>query len=101
MISFLMLGSLILGLLAWILPIINLMGRRKNWVILLATSISACSISLLFQLLYAQHLVKINDWSALMDTIDASVFASKTLLVVTILLNVATLFVYRERTLSK
>ncbi len=101
MISFLMLGSLILGLLAWILPIVNLMGYRKNWVILSTASISACGISLLFQLLYAQHLVEINDWSALMDTINTSVFASKTLLIVTLILNVAILFVYRERTVSK
>ena len=102
MIWLLNLGSLVLGLIAWILPVVNLMRYKKhdhkNWVILSIMSISACAISLCFQIFYNNHLVKIEDWSALMDTTDAVVFVSSVLLIVTILLNAITLFVYRDRT---
>lgn len=90
--------SLLLGLIAWILPIFNLMKYKKhengNWVILSIISISSCAISLCFQIFYNSHLVKIADWSALMDTTDALVFVSSTLLVVTIILNVVTTLLY-------
>ncbi len=102
MIWLLNLGSLLLGLIAWILPVVNLMRYKKhdhkNWVVLSIMSISACAISLCFQIFYNNHLVKIEDWSALMDTTDAVVFVSSVLLIVTILLNGITLFVYRDRT---
>ena len=39
-------GSLILGLIAWILPIVNLAkynkAKHKNWIALLFASMSAC-----------------------------------------------------------
>ncbi|WFA09061.1 hypothetical protein [Tissierella sp. Yu-01] len=97
MISFLMLGSLVLGLISWILPIVNLRSNNKNWIILSIVSISACSISLLFQIFYTHYLVKINDWSSLMDTIGAVFFAATVLFTVTIILNVITLFIYIKR----
>jgi hypothetical protein len=94
-------GSLVLGLIAWILPIINLMKNNKqvhkNWVVLSLMSISACAISICFQIFYQNHLVKIEDWSAIMDTMGSVAFVSTVLLVVTILLNVITIIVYRER----
>ncbi|MBP1947495.1 hypothetical protein [Virgibacillus litoralis] len=102
MISWLNVGSLVLGLIAWILPAINLMrnkkGNHRNWVVLSVMSISACAISLIFQIFYTNHLVKIEDWSALMDTTGAVAFVSAVLVIVTIILNVITLFVYRDRT---
>jgi ABC-type transport system involved in cytochrome c biogenesis permease subunit len=95
-------GSLVLGLIAWILPVVNIMGYKKhnhrNWITLSTMSISACAISLCFQIFYNSHLVKIADWSALMDTTDAVAFVSAVLLMVTIILNIITLLVYRNRT---
>jgi len=102
MIGYLNLGSFVLGLIAWILPVINLMRFKKHehrsWVTLSMMSISFCAISLCLQILYNHHLVKIEDWSALMDTTDAVLFAAAILLIVTIALNAITLIVYRDRT---
>lgn len=96
------LGSIILGLLAWILPVVNLIrfekNSRRNWAALSMISLSACAISLSFQIFNINHLVKIEDWSALMDTTSAVALVSTVLLIVTILLNVITLIVYRART---
>lgn len=93
-------GSLLLGLIAWILPIINLMRiekqENKNWVVLSVISVSACAISLSFQIIYNYHLVKIEDWSALMDTTRAVVIATVVLLVFTLILNALTFIVYRQ-----
>lgn len=95
------LGSLALGLIAWILPVISLMRYvrhdHRNWVILTFMSFSACAISLVFQIFYNYLLVKIEDWSALMDTMGGVAFASAVLLIVTIILNTIILILYRGR----
>ena len=95
-------GSLVLGLIAWILPVVNLMQYKKvdhkNWGILAILSISACAISLCFQIFYSNHLVKIKDWSALMDTMSTVASVAAVLLIVTVLLNAITIIVYRDRT---
>lgn len=92
------LGSLVLGLIAWIFPVVNLMQRNKaphkNWVVFSVASVSSCAISLCMQIFYTNHLVKIEDWSALMDTSHAVALVATLLLVVTIILNVITLVVY-------
>ncbi|MEY8417189.1 cytochrome c oxidase subunit 4 [Tissierella praeacuta DSM 18095] len=97
-------GSLVLGLIAWILPIINLVKSEKNnhdnWATLSVISISSCAISLCFQIFYNNHLVKIADWSALMDTTGAVSFVSAVLLTVTIILNVITLVIYGNRDIN-
>ena len=102
MIGLLNLGSLVLGVIAWILPVVNLMRYKnqgnRNWAFLSIMSISACAISLCFQILYGYHLVKIEDWSALMDTTGAAAFAAIILLTVTIILNAITLIAYRDKT---
>lgn len=94
-------ASLLLGLIAWILPIISLMqykeNKNKSWIILSIISISSCVISLFLQIIYNNHLVQINDWSALMDTTDALVFVSEVLIVVTIILNTVTTFIYYKK----
>jgi len=46
------------------------------------------------QLFYTDHLVKIEDWSALMDTSSAVAMVSTLLLVVTILLNTIGFFLF-------
>ncbi|MFS0690020.1 hypothetical protein AB1K89_12375 [Sporosarcina sp. 179-K 8C2 HS] len=97
MIGLLNVGSLVFGLIAWILPVVNLMGINKHWAALSIMSLSACAISLFFQIYYNYHLVQIEDWTALMDTMGAVVYAATVLLVVTLLLNVFTLIVYRRR----
>lgn len=101
MIGLLNLGSLVLGLIAWILPGVSLLRYKKqdhkNWIALSMISISACAISLCFQILYNYHLVRIEDWSALMDATGAVVFAALVLLIVTIILNAITLIIYRHR----
>ncbi|MDU1413769.1 MAG: hypothetical protein E6929_13215 [Clostridium sp.] len=93
-------ASLILGLIAWILPIINLVKIKNhdnnNWATLSAMSTSACAISLSCQIFYNNYLVKIADWTALMDTAGAVNFVSAVLLVVTIILNIVTLIVYQK-----
>ncbi|WP_042351615.1 hypothetical protein [Bacillus massiliigorillae] len=97
-------GSLVLGLIAWILPVLNL-GRDnkkeyKHWVTLSIISISACALSLCLQIFNNYHLVQIEDWGGLMDTMSALAFVAGVLLIVTILLNVITLIVYRDRTVK-
>lgn len=98
--SYLNLGSLLLGLIAWILPIVNLVqhdkAAHKNWAVFSTVSLSACSVSLFFQIVYQNHLSKIEDWSAIMDTSGGLVFVSAVLIVGTIVLNVITLLKYRR-----
>lgn len=100
MMGWLNIGSLLLGLIAWILPVIYLMGNKKheqsNWGILSVLSISACAISISFQMFYHYHLVKIEDWTALMDTTRAVVIATAVLLIFTLLLNGLTFIVYQK-----
>ncbi|WP_188456028.1 hypothetical protein [Virgibacillus oceani] len=101
MIGLLNLGSLVLGLIAWILPVVALMRYKehghRNWISSTIISISACAISLCFQIFYNSHLVKVRDWSALMDTMGAVAFFAGVLLIGTILLNALTLIIYRDR----
>ena len=89
--SWLNIGSLAFGLIAWILPIVSLTQRnrtdRGNRAVLSAASAGACAASLCMQIFYTDHLVKIEDWSALMDTSREVALVSALLLAVTIILN--------------
>lgn len=100
MYSWLNLGSFVLGLIAWILPIINLIrhnkDKNKSWALLSMASISACVIALWFQILYNNHLVKIEDWAAIMDISEGAVRVSFILAVITLLLNAITVMVYTK-----
>ena len=102
MIVLLNLGSLVLGLLALTLPAVNLLRRgkygRRNWVTLSIMSISACAIALCLQILSINQRVRVADWSALMDTMNAVAFFSALLLAVTLILNTAALIAYRDST---
>ncbi|WP_227396120.1 hypothetical protein [Jeotgalibacillus aurantiacus] len=86
--GYLNLGSLLLGLIAWAIPLVFLASRKPKISISITifTSFTACTIALLFQFLYEQHLVNIEDWSALSE-IRAVVFASSVLIAFTILFN--------------
>lgn len=104
MIGWLNVGSLVLGLVSWILPVVALMRfnkhERRNWAAFSMMSLSACAMSLIFQMYYNYHLVQIADWAALMDTMGAVAVAATILLVVTLVLNAIMLIVYRERTVK-
>lgn len=94
-------GSLALGLIAWILPITSIIRNDKNkdksLIVISTLSISACAVSLYFQICYNHHLVEIEDWSALMDTTSSLVKVSRVLLIVTIVLNIINIFSYRNK----
>jgi|SRR5690554_2991639 len=98
MISFLMLGSLVLGLIAWILPGVSI-GRYKmrhniNGAFYSIASISACAIAISFQVMYSNHIVQAGDWSALLDTSGTSTILSIILLMITLVLNGISLSLY-------
>jgi len=90
--TYLNLGSLVLGLIAWFLPIVCLARRNKaksnSWIVYSMSSISACAISLFLQILYQNHLVNIEDWSAISDTSHGVAVMSALLLATTIVLNI-------------
>ncbi|WP_336634942.1 hypothetical protein [Lysinibacillus fusiformis] len=100
MMSMLNVGSLVLGLIAILLPIASLSATSKlsqHYRLMISIlSLSACAISISFQLFYNFHLVKIEDWSALMDITRSSVLAVLFLLVSTILLNILILIFKRN-----
>ncbi|MYL39058.1 hypothetical protein [Halobacillus litoralis] len=93
-------GSLVLGLVSWIIPFVILaVGKKqmnKKWIALTIISFSACAIAICLQIFYNLHLVNIEDWSALSE-MRAVAVASTVLVIVTILLNSSTLFLYRDR----
>jgi len=99
MVTLLNLGSLMFGLLSWVIPGLALMLRNRkkvSGVLLMFISFMLMGFSLLFQLMVQQALIAKNDTVAIMDTIDGVVMVSMVLLCGTILANAA-LF----RTLSK
>ncbi len=75
--------SLLLGLLAWILGAAAL--RKNRWQSF--ASLSACCLSLFFQLTEALVQVREGDWSTLLDTWDTVVAAAALLVGVTLALN--------------
>lgn len=90
-------GSLLFGLIALVIPIIILM-RQDNYVsnnlgLISGISISSCAISLCMQILYANHLVNIEDFTAMMDTLGTVSNVSAVLLIATIVLNIITYMV--------
>jgi cytochrome c oxidase subunit 4 len=95
-------GSLVFGVIAWVFPVVilaqsNKANARNRVVFCTAASLGACAIALWMQMLYTDHLVKIEDWSALMDTSSAVALVAGLLLTVTIVLNAIALVVYRGK----
>lgn len=88
-------GSAVLGLISWALPVLYLVKRKAgNWGVFSAASIGACAAALCMQLFYTDHLVKIRDWSALMDTSRAVARVCAALLVITLVLNAVSFVVH-------
>lgn len=90
--SLLNLGSLLFGLIAWIVPILAVKHPIKDTVkscfLLIIISFSACITSLCLQLFEINHRVQIHDWSALMDTSGTLIWAAIILAVITTMLNI-------------
>lgn len=86
------LGSLILGLAAWVLPVIG-MFRRRN---LTRWSVSLCAAALYLQILQTNILVNKGDWAAIEDTYPAISFAASVLIIITAALNVAAAVINRK-----
>lgn len=90
MTAFLNLGSLILGLCAWVLACFAIKSSRPSVSYRRSVgSLSVCAVSLLFQLFELNHRADIGDFSAIADTIRSIVFAACVLIVITALLNIA------------
>ncbi len=93
------LGSLLLGLVAWSLPIVAIYGKRKEIggrMRLMAASFTAAAASLCLQLFEVLNRVSISDWSALLDTMSFVCRVAVFMLAVTVLLNVFLLAACRE-----
>ncbi len=80
------LGSLILGLAAWCLPVAAI-ARGRFTALWCTASLSACALSLGLVVFYLGHLVELGDWSALMDTVGVFRLCAAALLVGTLFLN--------------
>ncbi|MCR8746903.1 hypothetical protein [Romboutsia lituseburensis] len=91
-------GSIVLGLIAFVLPVINLIrynnSNNQYWFVFALMSIVSCMLSLGMQIFYINHLISLKDWTAIMDTINIVVFSAALLLVATTVLNGVTLFAY-------
>ena len=94
------LGSVILGLLAWVLPWMPVKGkilsaiRRRGlhqWV-----SFTCCALALWLQLCYQWHLADIGDWSALGDTAGAVMKVSAFLVLTTAADNLLARVLWRQ-----
>lgn len=81
-------------MIALIIPIITLMRQdnpvSNNLGVLSGFSISSCAISLCLQIFYANHLVNIEDFTAMMDILGTVSNVSVVLLIATIVLNIIT-----------
>lgn len=88
-------GSLVLGFAAWVIPLFAI-GKKYRFALCCIESLSCCAISLLFQLLEVQSRVHINDWSALIDTINAVVLAAVVLICGVFVANLIALFGFNK-----
>lgn len=96
------LGSLMFGILSWIIPGIALMMRKRRKIsgeIVVFISVLLMGFSLLFQLMNHQVLIFKQDLVAIMDTIDGVVMVSMILITGTIVLNVALIYAQRKNRL--
>ncbi|SHH47472.1 cytochrome c oxidase subunit 4 [Sporobacter termitidis DSM 10068] len=90
-------GSLLFGIVAWVLPVVSLVRQPKSgrsWAVFSAASAGACAVSLCLQIYELNHRVNIQDWAALLDTSAAVALVATVLLIVTIILNVISLAVH-------
>lgn len=86
-------GSLALGVTAWLLPLLALTWLRRSGgaLLLAAGSLTACALSLCLVIFYLGYLTDCGDWSALMDTSRAFRLCAGVLLAGTLALNLLAL----------
>ncbi|MBQ7801759.1 MAG: hypothetical protein IJ375_05510 [Oscillospiraceae bacterium] len=89
-------GSLVLGLLAWALPVAALAGRKRPGLFC-GGSFGLCCLSLLFQLLELRRRCAIGDLAAVEDTIGGIVFGAEVLLIIAAALNALALVIHGKR----
>lgn len=94
-------GSLILGLAAWVLPICGLAEYGRQAGGFSAASFAACALALLLQIFYFHGLVVKEAWGDLTDTSRAVALVSAVLTAVTVLLNGALWALRRRRLWEK
>lgn len=94
--AFFNLGSLILGLAAWVLPVLSL-GKKDRFVLCCLGSFGCCIFSLLFQVFEVKNRVNLADWSALMDTMHAVTLAAVIMVAVAVISNVSVLLCCGKR----
>ena len=88
MIYFFNIGSLLLGLAAWILGALAIIGKNpENTGRLTLLSSESCALALLFQIFEIGNRAYIGDFAAIEDTIRAVAIASIVLITVTAVLN--------------
>lgn len=91
-------ASIVLGLLAWGLPIWNMtLARKKRAAAAASFSWGLAFLSLVFQFLDIARTVHNGDWSSLMDTADALVIVVVLFGGVTLLLNVLSVWFSRKK----
>lgn len=89
-------GSLLLGLIGWAMPLAAMAGR-KSPVHFCAASFGACCLSLLLQLVELRRRCVIGDLAAVEDTIGAITLAAVVLLIVAAALNALAFLLDRRR----
>jgi len=88
--------ALLFGLTAWVLPLLGIWKNcRGEWVS--TVSMALCALALSSHFFYVEHLVQIEDWSALMDTRSGSLLAVEVLLIGAVLVNVLAWLVRQEQ----
>jgi len=99
--AFLNLGSIILGIISWIIPIIATKQYKNNvmkrYFKLSIVSFSSCLASLCLQLFEINYRVQVQDWSALMDTIGTLKWVVVILSSITIFLNIVAFLLCNEK----
>lgn len=88
--AFFNMGSLALGLLAMLLPLVALIRRKAGFGgagLVHVLSLGCCAASLCFQIYEVRNRTHLDDFSAIMDTIDTISWVSALLIAITVVLN--------------
>lgn len=88
-------ASLLFGIVAIIIPLTQ--KTLKISPVKIVTSFSLSLIAIGCQIAYQNHLVEIEDFSAIADTMGSLLFASTILIVLTILMNLLSLLKIKKR----
>lgn len=89
MTAFFNLGSLVLGLGAWVLACFAVKSKAAFAAYRLSVcSLSLCAVSLFLQILEVNNRTNLGDFSAIADTIQSVVLASCVLIIITAVLNI-------------